>query len=222
MQLKEIKERVMRLVSGGADSDDDSILTDLYLESLIHTGRAFVLRQDFLKSRRWSHEATQIFYPDYEQDFQTDVYVTKFMLPTGFIQGSTLADGLVYFGSSGNILSTDNFRRIKNRNELSDFLNSPVMSPKSGRFNSVLIEGLLVTIFSKESIKIKYPFISAVFNDPTALPTYNKDKDEYPLSADMITDVEQYVLKTTLAMVASQEPDILSNSANNPIQPRRK
>ncbi len=69
---------------------------------------------------------------------------TRFMLPTSFIQGSSLADGLIYFGSTGNTLNADNFRRIKDRGQLADFLNNHAMSPATGRFNAVMIEGLLL------------------------------------------------------------------------------
>ena len=216
MVLRELRERIIRLVSGGVDPDENRF-TDAYVDSLIHAARAFILRQDYLKFKRWSSDAAQVFYPDYEEAFQLDVCVTRFMLPTTFIQGSSLADGLIYFGSTGNALNADNFRRIKSRSELADILNNAAMTPATGRFNAVMIEGLMATIFSKESIKIKYPMISAVWDDPTALPAFNKDKDEYPLSSDMINLVEQYLFSTTLNMVMPTPPDTISNTQDNTV-----
>ena len=217
MTLPELKERVIRLVSAGIDPDEVRF-SDAYIESLIHASRAFVLRQDYLKFRRWSHEATQTFYPDYEEDFQTDVCVTRFMLPTGFIQGNSLADGLVYFGSTGKIMGANNFRRIKSRSELSDLVKHPRMSPSSGLYNGVMIEGLLVSIFSKESIKVKYPMVVAVFDNPTMLPDYNLKSDNYPLSSDMIDAMEVYIMQSTMATVLAKSPDMIS-STSEPTQP---
>lgn len=208
--LPEHAERIVRLMSG-AIATDESRLDDDYLYSVIHDARAFVLRQDFIKYRRWSPSALQNFYPDYDTYIQDSLCYTRFLLPTPFIQGNAVSDGLVFCGASGEkIFSIRNFWRIKSRNELSDFLKNPTMTPATGRYVGVLTEGLTLTMVSKETIK--YPLVSAVFDNPTLLPTYNLRKDNYPISADLSQLMENYILATTMNPAYSRPVDKLSNT----------
>lgn len=210
--IKEIAEKVVRLNEGSVSSDE-SRLDELYTYSVINQARAYVLRQDFLKYKRWSPSALQEFYPDYDATFQNSVCYTRFQLPTGFIQGNSAGDGLVYFGSSSEkVLTTTNFYRIQNRAYLSDFLNNEWMSPAAGRYNGVLIEGDLVTIISKDNIKIKYPLVVAVFDDPTAIPTFNKIVDQYPISGDLEQQMYEIIENGTMKYAYAKLPDSISNT----------
>lgn len=213
MTLPAIKERVNRMISGGVQTDE-TLLDPLYVYSVINTSRASVLRADFIKNRRWSNEAQQRFYPEYSEDFQDSVCYTKFTFPTGFIQGTGAQDGLIYFGGGGEMMRNMIFRRIKSRTELSSFLSSPIMTPANGRYVGVLIEGLEALIVSKG--RIKTPMVIGVFDDPTLIPTYNIDKDNYPVSNDMITDIETFAFKSLLALEISRKPDTISDSRVTP------
>lgn len=188
-----------------------------FLYSEIHNGRAVILRNDYIKNKRWSPTAIQPFYPEYDVDFQDSVCYTRFELPTGFIQADTRHDGLVYFGSSSNkIMTTRAFRRIKSRTELSDFLKNAVTSPANGRYVGVLIEGDLATIVSKETIK--YPFISGVWDNPTLLPDYSVAHDSYPLPEDLISLVATYIYQSSLGIMAERNADVIADTQENAVQ----
>jgi len=198
-------ERIKRMMEGGV-ATVESRLDNLYLYSVINSARAWCLRQDYIKFKRWSPEAIQQYFPAYEDYFQDSVCYTRFELPIGVIQANAMDDGLVYFGSSSTkILRTNNFYRIQNRSVLSDFLNNSYMSPANGRYIGVLIEGLIVTVISQNPFQ--NPMMSAVFQEPNLLPDYNLQKDFYPLSSDMDDVMYQHILQTTMGVVYSKHPD---------------
>lgn len=199
-------------MSGGVATDENR-LDDHYVDSVIHDARSNVLRTDFVRFRRWSPAAIQTFFPEYSEDLQESACYTTFLLPTNFIQANSMQDGLVYCGSSSNkIATTRNFRRIKSRAELADFNKSQTMNPS--RYTGVLIEGLRVTIISKN--RIREPMIAGVFDTPTALPTYNITLDAYPISDDLAQVMYTYILQTTMGVVFSKAPDDISSSSEKP------
>ncbi len=213
MTLPELIERIDRLTNAGIYSDE-SKLDSGYIESLINSGRAVILHQDFLKFRRWSSEAMQDYYPAYDIYFQDSFCYTRFQLPTGFIQANGAQDGLIYCGSSSNkILTTRAFRRIKSRTELSDMLQHPVMTPANGTYVGVLMEGLMMTLISKE--RIKEPMITAIFENPMALEDYNRNSDNYPINESMITDLEMYLIKTDFTVILGRNADTISDSSQD-------
>jgi len=210
MKLPELAEQLDRLVGGGI-ATDEGVLDSSYLYSIIHDARAFILRQDFIKFRRWSPQSLQNHYPEYESTFQDSLCYTRFELPTGFIQANQASDGLVYCGTGGDkILKIKNFRRIKSRNELADFLKNSHMSPANGRYIGVLIEGLIMTLVSRDTIK--KPLVIAVWDNPTLIPTYNLQLSDYPISGDMIKFMETYIQQSTLNQISARQPDTLSDS----------
>jgi hypothetical protein len=204
--LPELAENIERMVAGGISTDETRFDTP-YLYSKINEGYAVVTRNDYVKNRRFNSVSILKLYPEFEQDYQTNVCITRFQLPTGFISISPIQDGLVYVGSSSK---NETFRRIKSRTELAGMLKNPVMSPASGRYIAALVDGLIIELYSKNHIK--NPLVEGVWNDPTLLPDYNILKDQYPLSQDMIPLVERYVFEQSLQIEAATNPDTVSNT----------
>lgn len=210
MTLPQLREEIERMLTAGIATSEGRWTTD-FLYSKIHEGRAVILRNDFIKNKSWSPTSIQPYFPDYEVNYQDSVCYTRFQLPTGFIQADARQDGMVYFGSSSNkILKTRTFWRIKSRDELSDFLNHPIMSPASGIYVGVMIEGLIATIISKETIR--YPFISGVWDNPTALPEYSILNDAYPLPSDLISLVLTYAYQAGLGQMGNRNIDAVANT----------
>lgn len=210
MILTEIQEQLERMLTAGVATSEGRWSRD-FLYAEIHKARAVILRNDYIKNKRWSPQALQIYYPDYDVNYQDSVCYTRFQLPTGFIQADARHDGLVYFGSSSNkIFSTRAFRRIKSRVELSDFLNNEITSPANGRYVGVLLEGDIATIISKDIIK--YPAISGVWDDPTKIPTYSILNDPYPVSGDMISLINTYAYQAGLGQMGNRNIDAVANT----------
>ncbi len=196
----------------------ESRLEDLYVYAVIHDARASVLREDFWKNKRWSSDAVQVYYPDYEIKYQNSKTTTRFRIPTGFIQGSAVGDGLVYFGSNGDcVLEMQNFDRIKSRSELADFINNS--RTNDFEIPAILIEGLNVTVYSKDNI-VKNLYVVGVFDNPTKIPTYNLNRSEYPISQDLNVRLFDVIEKGTMDRVFSKAPDIKQDAVD--MQPQTK
>ena len=209
--LRELAEETQRLMEGGI-ATDESRLDYPYVYSVINDSRANVLRKDFLKFKRWSPQAMQTFYPEYESYYQDSVCYTRFQLPTGFIQANPAQDGLIYIGSLGEkIFEIQSFFRIKNRNELADFMGNPRLNPAKAGYVGVLLEGLVATVIAKENM-IENIQVVGVFEDPTMLPDYNINIDQYPISGDLLGALQDDVLKSTMAIVYSKPIDTMSDS----------
>lgn len=213
MTLPQIKEKVERMLTGGIKSSE-SRWDAQFLYNEIHNARAVILRNDYIKNKRWSPQAIQPYYPEYDIDFQDSLCYTRFELPTGFIQADARHDGLVYFGSSSNkIMTTRAFSRIKSRVELSDFLRNKITSPASGLYVGVLIEGDLATIVSKDIIK--YPYVSGVWDNPTLLLDYSLERDHYPMSSDMINIMATYIYESFLGRESQEPIDTLATTSES-------
>lgn len=207
------KEKVVRLMEGGVQTTERR-LDDGYVYAVINDARAAVLREDFMKTKRWSSDAVQVFYPDYDINYQNSTFYTRFRIPTGFIQGNAANDGLVYFGSNGEcVRDAQNFDRIKNRAELMDFMNNS----RTDCFETpaILIEGLNVTVYSKENM-VEDLYVVGVFDNPLAIPTYNLKKSEYPLSRDMSVRMYEIIEKGTMLRVFSKPADIVEDARETP------
>ena len=210
--IVQIKEKVLRLMEGGIKTTN-SRLDDGYVYAIINDARAHVLRQDFIKSKRWSSQAVQTFYPEYESYYQNSVCYTRFRLPTAFIQGNSAQDGLVYFGSDTiEILRSQNFDRIKNRAEFNDFLNNSRTNDFS--IPAILIEGLVATVMTKENMAENL-MVVGVLDNPLALSTYNIDKDQYPISEDLIPMLYDVILNGTMKVVFARPTNTSFDAQND-------
>ncbi len=196
--LPAIKEKVVRLMEGGVKTSETR-LDDGYVYAIIHDARAHVLRTDFIKNKRWSPQALQTFYPEFETYYQNSVCYTRFQLPTNFIQANSVQDGLVYFGSDTiKVYESQNFDRIKNRSELNDFLNNS----RTNNFDipAVLIEGSIATILSKQAM-VENLCVVGVLDNPTRIGTYNLKKDNYPISEDLMPLLFDVIMNGTMKIV---------------------
>jgi len=214
--LKQYTEALERAVTGGVKSDESKFDFG-YLSDLAHKGRAVVARNDFTQYRRWNPSLIQYYYPVYSTYFQSGTCMSRFKIPTGFISADGMRTGCTYVGSSNdmegaNPLKAQNFRIIKYRAELNDFLNHPLMTPASGNYIGVLIEGLVVEVYG--SSVIKNLAIGGVWDDPTKMPDYNIDKDQYPISEDLLELVTTYIKDAVLNQAAATQSDTISDSKN--------
>jgi len=209
VKLTEIAEEIIRQGEGGVLADE-SKYDQYYVYNMVHDARAYVLRQDFLKYRRWAPLAIQTFNPVYEEQFQLDACYTRFNLPCSFIQGDSRMDGLVYFGGE-QLLHAQDFKRIKNRQEMADLVSHPVMKP-GVHYTAVMLEGLVATVISREPIT-QYPVVAGVFDDPTAIQGYSIENDQYPMPEDLIDVMIDVIFKGTMKYVMVRQADTLSDSA---------
>lgn len=209
--IVERAESLVRLISGGIDTSETKFEQG-FLYAKLNEGRAFVLRQDYAKTKRWNPVAIQRYYPEYVKRYQvTGSCYIRFRIPS-VINVEARKDGIIYIGSS---TKSETFRRIKSRTELSDFNDHPVMSAQSGLYTAALVTNRDVEIYSKNIIK--YPMVEAIFNEPHLLPDYNIEKDEYPIDDSLMAQIETYLLQQSFGLMASTPADTLSSGSDNAV-----
>lgn len=220
--LRELAEQVVRAVEGGVATDESRWDPD-FTYTQIHKARAVIARNDYVQNRRWNPSLFQFYYPEYEPFFQTNACISRFRIPTGFIQADSIRDGMMYVGSSNDVSTANpykarNFGVIKNRTELNDFLQHPILSPVTGGYIGVLREGFVLEVIS--STKIKTLGVGGVWDDPTKLPDYNVDLDPYPVSEDLLQLMIVYLKESELNQEASRPPDTQSDSSGTVVVPQ--
>ncbi len=217
MTLQEYTEEVIRSVGGGVYTDEQKF--DIpFIWSVIHKARAVVARNDYKTNKVWNPSLIQYHYPKYNTYFQSAACITRFRLPTGFINGDSLRTGCIFVGSSNDIdgfnpYASQNFSIIKNRVELNDFFNHPRMTPKM----AVLIEMMNMEVYS--FAPVRHLAVGGVWDDPTAIPSFNVKKDPYPVSEDLFQLMLTYIKDSELREEAVTPPDTISDSRQKIIMP---
>lgn len=215
MTTYEYAEDIERLVSGGIETDE--LKWDrAYTIAKLNQGRAVIARNDYKISHNWNPALIQYFYPEYEQYFQSNTCITRFRIPTGFINVDYSTTGLVYAGSSNddtpNVYKSQNFLKINNRTEFNDLLHHPRMTPTNGIYIGVMFEGLVVTVYGLNIVKKL--MLGGVFDEPTLLPDFSLTKDSYPIPIDMFPLIQTYIYQQAFAIEAATPADTISDSKN--------
>jgi hypothetical protein len=219
MTLNEFVEKVIRAVSGGVDTDE-SRYDRQWIGALIHDARAVIARNDYKANGLWNPSLYQFYYPTYEPFFQSGTCFSRFNIPTGFIGADPLRTGCMYIGSSNdmdgfNPFKASNFRIIRNRTYLNDLLAHPAMSPASGNYIGALVEGLVVEVYSKKTIKNLG--VGGVWDDPSLLPDFTPTGN-YPVHEDMIPLITTYIKESILNQTTVMPDDTISDSKDTMAQ----
>lgn len=208
MILPKIVEKVQRLPDGGIITDENRWDVD-FIESIIHTFRAAVIRDYYQKNNKRINPACyQKFFGVYDANIQEDGMIKFRHPPVISIDGGS--DGFRYIGSSEG---SEDFRRITSRARLSNYNNHKVMSIKSGRNTTVLYDGdyQMVEIYGNPIIR---EFLSeSILANPLDNPTYNKEFDNYPLGEDQIPMLEDLIFRAQTSIEVSKTPDTVSSSS---------
>ena len=57
--------------------------------------------------------------------------------------------------------------------------------------------------------------VTGVFTNPTLIPEYNEQFDDYPITMDIFTLAKDYLLQVDIRQVLSTAPDEISNSSDD-------
>lgn len=212
--LKEIVDKIKSTIEGGITTDE-SRLDDLFIENKIHSARALILSNLVRAGMRDRINETfvQTINPDLlEIDVECD-YVAFECPPV--IHLDDRHDGFVYVGHFSGIKP---FMRIRsNYSALS--MHSLFLKEKEIVWDFVSNVTGSYDIHVYKNTKLKKILIRAIFNDPTAVPNYRKDVDQYPLDAVTENEVVEMVAMDLLRKLAGKVPDYISDSQDT--LPRR-
>lgn len=204
MTLKELTSQVIRMVSGGILTDE-SKYDFLDIEADIHYARANVIKDFYSKNKRVSGEWIQTFNAVFDVTSQESNNFVRFVVPRA-IPLDVFRDGFLYVGdTNGNVA----YRRVNSRAELANFNLHRITKINNNTPKFIYSEGV-IELYGNTMIKELR--IDGIFANPSEIPTYNQDIDNYPLSEDLISPLKDFLLKTSLSIEAQKKPDTISDS----------
>jgi hypothetical protein len=219
MTLIETIESLAKMPSGAIFTDENRY-DQLYLISIANKFRAAVVRKDYQINKRINPITYQRYYPRFVQMEQYEWCFYRFKCPAP-INLDDMSNGFRFVGT---INSSKNFDIIKNRGELSTFLNHPILSPTSGRNICALYDGTTGywEIYAKDNKLPKRFVVEMLQQNPLDNPEFNLDFDQYPISQDLYMEMEQLVFQANTSITAGGVPDLIADSADVQANPRSK
>jgi hypothetical protein len=219
MLLQEIIDIVISDVSAGIVVDDTRFEFD-YVKDKIHSYAAIVKKEEYRKNKFINNINYLKHYPRFEAELQDDpMCFVKFRCPD-VISFDSNSDGFRYIGAIDRSI---NFKRIQNRSYLSSFNSHPVMNVNT-RGMSVLYDGTSQIIEVYGNTSLEELLVEGIFSDPTEIPTFNVEIDQYPLSEDLIPMLSTVIMNDITRLVAAQIPSKYSDVEQQPqnIPPTRR
>ena len=193
MKLREIADEIIRAKEGGISVDESKF--DLpYIYSLIHEARAQAIFTQWQKVKRINSSWTQKFEATYAKDLQDNDCCVKFECPSVVSLDSKM-DGFLYVGT---IDWNCSYRKLESRAKMASFNKYRYTRVNTNVPKFIYSDGVIElwgNTFVKELM------VDGIFADPTKVPTFNVEYDEYPLDPSLIEQVKLILLKQDLGMV---------------------
>jgi len=206
--LKEIVHRITSNVNGG-NTTDEMRYDSLYIESKIHTARASILsamsRQPMFD--RINEACVQVYSVELlEEDVEADCDVVRFPCPT-VIRLDDRHDGFVYVG---HVNGQKPFIRVRS-NYTALSMHSIFQKEKGIVWDYQADYDGKFYINVYKNTKQRKLLVKALFNDPTEVPNYRPDVDQYPIDATLENDIVTSISNDLLKQMV-RTPDVTSDS----------
>lgn len=204
MRLRQIADRIISKVEGGIVTDDSKYNYE-FIYSLIHKSRAKGISMLWAKNNRINNTWTQKFVATYNKYQQDNDCMVNFDCPSP-ITLDDKKDGLLYVGSKD---FNCNYTRIKDRGTLSSFSKYRYTKPSTNKPRVIYSDGRIEVwgdTFIEELM------VDGIFNDPTKVPTFNREFDEYPADELLLSLIEEIIFKDDLRITQSTPIDVKSDS----------
>lgn len=208
MLLKKARGRILALISAGAIPFKDTRVDVSYLDSLLNGGRVKAIQLRVASGHPIHPEWLLPYEPSFSPDYQNGVCYTEFpMIPT--IAIGSYMDGVSFVGTGLKA-----YHQVNSRATLSSRNDDRIMKPgaREGEVD-VLFEGGKIKCYSKTNIQdIQLMLIPA---DPFDCPTWNPDVDQYPITEDLMMDIEKVLSGPDLQMIMKGVYDRLPNNGKD-------
>lgn len=215
MTLPQIYERIGSLPDGGY-LVIDSRFDPGYIYSLCHTARAVIASERWKVDKDIPYTYYQTFIPEYSVLAQSNTdgcFISFYGLPQ-IIALDGRATGMGFVGTINGKPCT--FREVTSRATFASMQTDRVM--KAGREPYILLlPGGEFQVWYQDAItELK---IDAVFADPTKLPDYNVDIDDYPIDQGDVGIVERLLMQGSMRFAASTPIDRINDSRDTTVAP---
>lgn len=219
MILDKLIETIIRTPSGGSMTDENKLDRD-FVASNIHQVRADAMVEWFGKKGSIHDLWFQEYTPTFNVPLQTSGdCIVRFKCPP-VINLSASRDGFEYVGTvddlnhfprngSGGMKAVYAGHMITGRPGIISWS----WSYNSAGFGEIELRG------RKILNKVK---VLAIFSDPTSLPTFREDKDEYPITEELLPFMIQRLFQLQTKIIVERKADVVSDSQdiNNQIPQR--
>lgn len=190
MILKDIVEMFQRQ-SGGGVFDTDTRYDIAFTEDTIHKARATVLFNYYQKYHKINPSWTQQFIGEYSSLLQESNKFIKFQCPS-VLTLDDFIDGFMYVGNLNDNVS---YRKISNRATLSTYNSHRYTRLNIDTPEFIYSDGY-IEIYGNSMIRqLK---VDGIFTDPTKIPTYNKEFDQYPVDESLIPLMQDLIFNTEI------------------------
>jgi hypothetical protein len=232
MTLPNIIDALNRNVSGGSTNQLVQ-LDPKYIKAMVHSFRALQAEKDYKKNNLNINDAYyQRFYLKYDPNLQSSAPVGSVIfsfLPTFSFLGE---DGIRFGGSLGGTNTQPvnarpcikQWTRIMGRAKFATIQSHPYTrienNPKKVYFLPNNFEGTLEVY---NDTLITEGVIEGVFPDPTQVPGFNEEVDNYPMPEDSLPELKSLIYEDRLAIVKTTKPNDESDpqhTTERPLKPQ--
>lgn len=205
MLLQAIRDIIRALPDGGYLSPDNRF-QDEFVDMLIHSARAWVIRDQFIKYKRISPQWLQTFIPEYDKVYQdgSNCHV-RFTIPQVIALDGRM-DGVSFIGNDGKNCT---FRQINNRATFAAMTHDPIMNPQSGRKAYALFSGNEVELYGSVLLTSP-PRIEAIWAIPPDINTYNVLIDDYPIEESLIREISRVIMQQDMIIITKSYTDMVN------------
>lgn len=206
MLLTKIVELFQRLPSGGILTDENKLDPD-FIEDAVHRARASAIFIYWQRTKRINALWTQQFIAQFDEDIQENNCLVKFEVPP-VVSLDNKMDGFLYIGTVDKDCA---FRKVESRAQLAN-ANLHRITKVSNRINKALYSDGFMEIHGNTMLKeLK---VDGIFINPTDIPTFNKEFDEYPVSLDLVNQMETIIANIETPQIEKEPIDVISDSAD--------
>lgn len=206
--LIELRDDIISIPSGGVMIDDTKYDFP-YIEYLLHQYRERAIVTAWSTSKRINPLWTQQFVAEYDEELQESDKYVLFKAPPP-IAIDSMMDGFLYIGETdGNCAYTKVVTRadLANRNE------HRYSKCEPGDIKVLWNNGVFEVY---GNTMLKELRVDGVFADPTLIPTYNMQYDQYPVSNDIIVLMKEMMMKEQVQAMTQTD---IESSTDNPRKP---
>jgi len=203
--LIEIRDDIIATPSGGVMIDNTKYSLD-YIEYLIHQYRARAIFISWSTTKRINPLWTQQFIATYDESLQDSKKYVLFKCPPP-ISMDSMMDGFLYIGEQdGNCA----YRKVVSRADLANRNAHRYSSCEPGKMSVLWSDGMFEVY---GNTMLKQLRVDGVFEDPTQIPTYNKEIDQYPVSNDILIILKDMLMKEQVQIMTGTPEE---SSTDNP------
>ena len=201
---------LIQLADEGGVFTDESRYDIGTMTAVLNAARGYAITELHKQNNRIHPSFLQRVYPQYKKDLQQDDCYTLFEVPKT-IGINNQIDGLMYVGT---IDGKNSFWKIRTRMQAN--------SRRNHRIHNIAMEKHVHFLYDNTrgylevyDDKVKYILVEGIFGDPTSIPGFNLEEDDYPITMDAMKRIEDMVRTGTIRDVLRVPINKISNSAED-------